>query len=160
MKAKFFYDIQSNCRQVLTSVLMEYVREHGEDYADNASYWSNEFGIYEEDGCKVTKVLDLFGNEGCCVISQRNVNPDIDIDKCKTFDELLELTDDHFIHNAFQQLYIEVDKYGNEDLKYYSFWNTGIYFSDGMSEPDHDYVRTLSLSEIEAIMRVVEKTFE
>lgn len=153
-------DTIQTARNILTEELLAFVTANGEDYADNANYWSNEFGIYEEDGCKVTKVLDFFGNEGCEVITQRNTNPDIDIDSCKTFDDLLEKTDDEFMHNSFLQLYIEVDADGKEDLKYYCLWNTGIYFSDNLSEPDHGYVKNLNLSEIENIIFVINKTFD
>ena len=145
---------------ILTEELLAYVREHGENYSDNADYWYNEFGIEAEDGNKVTKVLDFFGNDGCESITQRNTNPDIDVDSCDTFDGLLEITDDEFMHTAFLQLYIEKSEDGGEALKYYSLYNTGIYHSDGLSEPDHGYVKNLDLSDIENIIYVIHKTFK
>ena len=153
-------DTIQKARNILTENLLAYVKEHGEDYSDNSDYWANEFGIYEEDGCKVTKVLDFFGNDGCESIIQRNTNPDIDIDSCDTFGELLDITDSEFMHNAFLQLYIEVDEDGNEDLKYYCLYNTGIYHSDLLSEPDHGYIHDLNLSDIENIIYVINKTFK
>lgn len=153
-------DTIQTARNILTEELLAYVKENGEDYSGHPDYWANEFGIYEEDGRKVTKVLDFFGNDGCESIIQRNTNPDIDVDSCDTFDGLLEITDDEFMHTAFMQLYIEKSEDGGEALKYYCLYNTGIYHSDDLSEPDHGYVKNLNLSDIENIIYVIHKTFK
>lgn len=153
-------DTIQTAKNILTEVLLAYVRKHGENYSDNADYWYNEFGIEAEDGNKVTKVLDLFGNEGCESIIQKHANPDIDVDSCITLNELLCKINDEFTHNAYLQLYIEVSEDGGEALKYYCLYNEGISHSDDLSEPDHGYVRNLNLTDIENIIYVIHKTFK
>ena len=147
-------------RDILTQELLAYVKEYGKDYSDNPDYWSNQFGIEEEDGYKVTKVLDFYGKDGCESIIQRNANPGISIDSRKTFETLLDILSDEFEYTAFLQLYIEVDDGGYETLMYSCLHNTGICHFDSISESEHEPVSNLNLSDIENIIYVIYKTFK
>lgn len=156
MKTEHFFDLCANCKSVLTEALLEFVRENGEDVTQ---YEINEFGLEDDEDYHVTKVYNFFDNGGCYFNVARNKFQSIKPEDYKTVDEVFEKLDDEYLHNAFQCLYIEVDnETGHETLKYYNLWNTGVYFSDEMSEPEHGDVYELNLSELETIMGIITYT--
>ena len=152
-RVKELLDIEYNCKTILVNKLKEFVRINGEDITD---YDRDVFGIDEdeEEGVTITKVYNFYDNGGCYFPTTNSVLPDIKID-CDTADELREELNVNFTHWAFQCLYLEVDKEHGEHLKYYTLFNDGIDFKDGLSEPDHEYVQNLPLSIICEIVSVI-----
>ena len=148
---------RSICFDMLENVLLEFVKENGEDCGD---YEINEFGLDEgRDGeGTVTKVWNFFDNGGC-YFPLTKVNTEFDIQEIRNNQENPDETwetdkaidvaiDNTFEYSAYQCLYIVVDENRNERLKYYRFTNGGCKFDDDHSEPDHDYVSTLSLVDL------------
>ena len=132
--------VSRNAHEMLINALTEYVRENGEDMCE---YFYNEHGIDEEDeeGVKVVKVLDV-SESGCHFACQHSVNRE---DSC---------VDDRFYHYAIWSLYIVRDAYGKASLKYYMFYSNGMTYRND-SEPNHDYVDTLSLADLHYIIEAV-----
>ena len=152
-RVKELLDTEYLVKSVLVNKLKEFVRINGDDFTD---YDRDNFGIDEdeEDGISVTKVYNFFDNGGCYFPVLRHVLPDIKTD-CQTTDELLEVCNEHFDYYAFQCLYLEVSEEHGEHLKYYTLYNDGIDFKDGLSEPDHEYVQNLPLNIICEIINVI-----
>ena len=146
-------------KDMLVRAIMDYVREHGEDYTDEPlpSYYYNEFGIYdEEEGCKVTKLLNLFDNGGCYYAVQDQVNDD-NLDAYWKDGSYSEAVWACFRHHAYWAFYIVRDADGEERLKYYQFENNGLVFDDEESEPDHDYADGMSLAELHYIIGAIQE---
>lgn len=141
---------------MLTNALMEYVKEKGVDCTE---YEINQFGLDFDDGSHVTKVLNFYDAEGCYFTTERQTLPD-DINYDTDFDGLCKQIDDRWFYWAIQCLYIEVDEDGEESLCYYALWNTGAYFSDALSQPEHEKVNALPLDVLENIILVIDKTEE
>jgi len=145
-------------RSVLVQAIMDYVREHGEDYTTEPlpDYYRDEFGIDdEEEGGKVVRLLDV-SDPGCFFAVQLKVNDDDIHDQCEE-DDYRNAAWAGFEHYAIWALYIVRDAEGNESLKYYMFTNPGICYSDD-SEPDHDNVCTLTLAGLYYIIEAIEKS--
>lgn len=149
-------------QEMLVQAIMDYVREHGEDYSNEPlpDYYRDEFGIDdEEDGDKVVKLLNMFDNGGCYFATQERVNDD----DARTYWDGGDYKDAAwccFHHHAFWAFYIVRDNDGNETLKYYQFENQGLVFDDDESEPDHDKVEDLGLVELRYIIEAIIKNFE
>ncbi len=144
-------------QEMLVQAIMDYVREHGEDYTNEPlpSYYYNEFGIDdEEDGCKVTKLLNLFDNGGCYFAIQERVNDD-DVETYWEGGDYKDAAWCCFHYHAYWAFYIVRDADGEERLKYYQFDNQGLIFDDDGSEPDHDYVDGMSLAELNYIIEAI-----
>ena len=145
--------MREDCKRILVSKLTEYVRMNGTDVTDCER---DEFGIYDEDGCHVTKILNFFESDGCVIATQNLINlPDINIGGSN--EELLRQLAYNFSVSAYLCLYIEVDEKGREYLKYYRLYNSGVCFTSDFAEPDHEYVLNLGLNEIDAIINVINK---
>lgn len=142
MEKKDLILVSRNAREMLVNALYEYVWEHGEEMSD---YFYNEHGINDEDeeGVKVVKVLDV-SNPGCCFACQNTVN----------FNSSNSCIESGFHHYSVWSLYIVCDANGNTGLKYYMFHSDGIEYQNS-SEPDHDYVDTLSLADLRYIIEAV-----
>lgn len=152
-RVKELLDTEYLVKSILVNKLKEFVRINGDEFTD---YDYNEFGIDEgdEEGVTITKVYNFFDNGGCYFPTINNVLPDINLD-CETTDELRNELDEHFTYWAFQCLYLEVDEEHGEHLKYYTLYNDGLEFKDGLSEPDHEYVQNLPLNVICEIIDVI-----
>lgn len=134
--------VSRNAHEMLVNALTEYVRENGEEMSD---YFYDEHGIDEEDeeGVKVVKVLDV-SESGCHFACQHSVNRE---DSC---------VDDRFYHYAIWSLYIVREADGTERLKYYMFHSDGIEYEED-SEPDHDYVSSLTIADLHYVYEAVIK---
>ncbi len=141
---------------ILVSKLKEFVKDNGSDITQ---YDRHVFGLDEDehDGVTLTKVLNFFDNDGCYFPTTRNVLTDVE-PYDKSVDELMEELSDNFMYWAFHCLYIEIDDGMpvKENLKYYAFYNDGTWFSDGLSESEHDYVNNLPLEVICKIIDVID----
>lgn len=154
MEKKDLILVSRNAHEMLVNALMEYVKEHGDEMD---KYYYNEHGINEEDegGVKVVKVLDV-SDPGCSFACQNKVNDDSfdDFDYYEGYETENKLTDG-FHHYSVWSLYIVRDSFGNESLKYYMFHSDGVAFDEENSEPDHDYVETLTLADLRYIIEAV-----
>lgn len=132
--------MKERCQSLMVASLQNFVLEYGEEMSD---YFRNEYGMDEEgdDNVTITKVVDL-ASHGCYFSLP-----------------LIHETDggeDDYEHYAFWSLYTVVDNETNEiDLKYYCFYNAGFSFNHEGSEPDHNYVRNLSLAQLEYIYSAI-----
>lgn len=157
MEIKDLIMVARNCQEQLINALTEYVREHGEEMSD---YFYNEFGMYEEDeeGVKITHVLDT-SDIGCSFARQFNVNDDNlkDIDRRDEGFEIFDKLEESFHYATYLAFYIVKDADGNEDLKYYCFYNDGVCYQED-SEPDHNSVESLSLDELRYIYEAIIKS--
>jgi len=154
MEIKDLILVARNCKEQLIKALTEYVRDHGEEMSD---YYYNEFGMYEEDeeGVKITSVLDT-SEIGCFFTRQVKVNDESlkDIGRHDEGFEIFDKLDNSFGYATYWAFYIVREKDGSENLKYYKFYNNGVCYYDD-SDPDHDYVDTLSLSELHYIYQAI-----
>ena len=141
--------MEQDLKVILIHKLKEYVKENGEDITQ---YERNVFGLDEEKEVGLTKVLDLW-KDGCWFTTGSKILSEININT--SISELKEQLEVSFTHWAFQCLYVVIDENHVEQLKYYTFYNNGVDFSEGLAEPDHDYVYTLPLEVIENIIRVI-----
>ena len=124
----------------IIGALKEYVEKYGEAVTE---YDINAFGLDEgrEGEDKITKVLNLLAGGGCYFAVQNRMCDD----SIKADDE--DSLRDGFEHYAFQCLYLCAEGEGEEpQLKYYAFENGGIVWDDD-SEPDHDRIERLRVSE-------------
>lgn len=157
VEVKELTDLRDNLKYILVDKLKEYVKEHGEDIG---KYERDEFGLDEDDqdGVTLTKVLNFFDNGGCYFPTARNVLTEFKPWNQQSVEDAAEELSDKFMYWAFQCLYIEVDENltVKENLKYYTFYNDGTYFSDNLSEPEHDYVNNLPLEVICKMIDVIE----
>ena len=128
-------------KSALIGALKMYVERYGEAVTEQDI---NAFGLGEgrEGEDKITKVLNLLDNGGCYFAVQRRMCDDsIKADDGDTLR-------DGFEHYAFQCLYLCAGNEGEEpQLKYYAFENGGIEWWDDDSEPDHDRIERLRVSE-------------
>ena len=124
----------------IIGALKMYVEKYGEAVTE---YDINAFGLDEgrEGEDKITKVLNLFAGGGCYfAVQNRMCDDSIKADDGDTLR-------DGFEHYAFQCLYLCAGNEGEEpQLKYYAFENGGIVWDDD-SEPDHDRIERLRVSE-------------
>ena len=125
--------MRQHCIDLLVASLMNFVLEHGEEMSD---YFRDEHGINDDN---VVKVLDL-ASEGCHFSVPIKYRAE---------------SEEDYEHHAFWTLYVVNSDYDGMDLKYYQFYNSGLDFDNEESEPDHDYARCLSLSELEFIYSYV-----
>lgn len=142
--------VSSQCISDIETALFNFVKQYGEEVTQ---YDIDEFGLTEqEDGeGEITHVFNLFDNGGGFFAVQRTPNDDAVKEDAES--EYV----DTFEHYAFQCLYIVRDDEGDECLKYYAFENGGIEWDDELSEPDHDYVRTLRLDVLEQLLQAIIK---
>lgn len=137
------------CGNMIEDRLTQIVKAIGEDYSeaicgegkDAFNYYREEFGMDEEDekGVKITKVLNFYDNGGC-VFTTSIINSN------------------EFTTSAFYALYI-VETKDEEQLKYYRFYNDDTEYNSDTSEPDHDYVSQLNLSELMYLMQAILDNF-
>lgn len=152
MKKEELKEFQYLCQKMLVSKMLDYVREHGEDVTD---YERNEFGLEDDEDCKITKVLNFVDNGGCCFSLPNGVN----IDEEFECDDLLEFqlkTENYITFYAVQCLYIE-EFNGTEYLMSYSLYNGGLRFLDDLSEPDHQSMLNESLEYVTMIANAILK---
>ena len=154
MDIKDLVTVARKCQEQLIKALTEYVREHGEEMSD---YFYNEFGMYEEDedGVKITHVLDT-SEIGCAFARQFKVNDETlsDIGRHDEGFEIFDKLEKSFHYATYWAFYIVKDADGNENLKYYCFYNDGVCYQED-SDPDHDYVERLSLDELHYIIAAI-----
>ena len=147
MDANDLYNEQESAKHTLVKQLLRYVKEHGHDITEKERA---DFELFDEDGYRFTKILNFYELDGCVDISQTMKNPDIKIFGL-SFDEISEQLDENFTYNVIQCLYVEIDDTGEENLKYYCFFNAGVNFCES-ADPDHDYVDAMGLSGLETII--------
>jgi len=154
MDIKDLIMVARNCQEQLIKALTEYVREYGEEMSD---YFYNEFGMEEEDeeGVKITHVLNT-SEMGCSFARQFKVNDETlsDIDRHDEGFEIFDKLENSFHYATYWAFYIVRDADGNENLKYYCFYNDGVCYQED-SEPDHDLVERLSLDELRYIIAAI-----
>jgi len=154
MDIKDLIMVARNCQEQLIKVLTEYVREHGEEMSD---YFYDEFGMEEEDeeGVKITHVLNT-SEMGCFFARQFKVNDETlkDIGRHDEGFEIFDKLEKSFHYATYWAFYIVKDADGNENLKYYCFYNDGVCYQED-SDPDHDYVERLSLDELHYIIAAI-----
>lgn len=159
VEIKELTELECNLKYILVDKLKEFVKENGEEIGD---YERNEFGLDEDeqDGVTLTKVLNFFDNGGCYFPTTRKVLTEFEPWSQESVEDAAEELSDKFMYWTFQCLYIEVDEdlTTKENLKYYTFYNDGTYFSDGFSEPEHDYVFNLPLEVVCKIIDVIDKS--
>ena len=147
--------VSRNAQEMMVNALTEYVREHGDEMCN---YYRDEFGMCEEDeeDVKIVKVLDV-SYEGCYYSFQGRIN-DARLDNIDYDDEndVRNKLDSCFSHYAIWSLYIVREADGTEKLKYYMFVNNGVNYKDS-SEPDHDYVNRLRISDLSNIYSAIIK---
>lgn len=157
VKIKELTDLRGDLKHILVDKLKEFVKEHGENIG---KYERNEFGLDEDeqDGVTLTKVLNFFDNDGCYFPTTRKVLTEFKPWNKENIEQVADNLSDEFMFWAFQCLYIEVDENltPKENLKYYTFYNDGTYFSDNLSESEHDYVNNLPLEVICKMIDVIE----
>lgn len=145
-----------DARISIIGAIRDYVFEHGEEPSREKI---EEFGLEEEedDGYKVTKILDFFNSDGCCYYYpvRSNVNNDAceDINDENWYDILYS----EFEYAAMQCLYLHEDEEGNEELMYYCFSNGGVKWDDDQAEPHHDCVDGLAFEELVYIIDAIQK---
>lgn len=125
---------RNESKRKLEKCLFDFVKEYGEDCTEEHI---QNFGL-DEEGCEVTKVFDFYNHGGCYF----------------TVSECINTWRETHLHNAFHCLYIVSDKYGNEWLKYYEFYNIGCEFDED-SESTHDFVSELDIIEIDYIISAI-----
>ena len=154
MNKEKLMELRERAEMDLVLSLKEFVRSHGVDCTD---YERNVFGldIDEEDGSRVTKVLNFYDNEGCYFFEPDKVNDDglKGMNDENYYDRLYE----NVVYTAYQCLFIVVDKDGNETLKYYRFTNGGVMFDDVQAEPDHGNCMRLTLHDLHYILETIEE---
>lgn len=142
-------ETSTECQNMIEDRLTVIVKAIGEDFSEAIcgkgetafNYYREEFGMDEEDedGVKITKVLNFFDNGGC-VFTTSIINSE------------------EFTTSAFYALYI-VETETEEQLKYYRFYNDDTKYDIETSEPDHDYVSQLNLSELMYLMQAILDNF-
>lgn len=138
MKLQKALDISAD---ILISALTEYVRQNGQDYHKDGVYidsdgeerntWEDNMDIFEDEGERITKILDFYNWAGCQITTQSVCNP-VEGDSLNYV----------FTTQAVYALYI-VERDGEERLWYYSFYNQGVEYRDEESEPEHAPVEML-----------------
>ena len=146
---------EDKVRIMLVDTLMEYVRDNGKEMSE---YFYNELGMDEEDeeGVKIVKVLDV-SNPGCYFACQDKVS-DERLEDLFSIDRMfmVKRLSDGFHHYSIWSLYIVREADGTERLKYYMFHSDGIEYEDD-SEPDHDYVSSLTIADLHYVYEAVIK---
>ncbi|MBR1725767.1 MAG: hypothetical protein IJ724_03820 [Muribaculaceae bacterium] len=132
---------------ILVSALTEYVRQNGQPYhadgdkTDNNgneyNYWDAAMDINEGMGERITKILDLYAWQGCEITTQKTLNPSSE-DDC---------IDNIFETQAIYALYI-VERKGEEQLWYYSLYNSGARYNEEESNPVHATVDAMDVDEL------------
>lgn len=143
MKLQKALDISAD---ILVSALTEYVRRNGEDYhadgdetdANGKPYnkWKNEMGINEDIGERITKILDLYAWQGCEITTQKILNPSSEDTPYCIFET-----------QAIYALFI-VERKGEEQLWYYSLYNSGARYNVEESCPVHATVESMDVDEL------------
>lgn len=161
-ETKELTDLRDNLKCILVDKLKEFVRENGDDF-NSTDYYRNEFGIDEDEqeGVTITKILNFFDNDGCHFPTTRRALVEFDPWNQNSVEDVADKLSDEFMFWAFQCLYIEIDESQTpkENLKYYTFYNDGTYFSENLSEPEHDYVNNLPLEVICKIIDVIDYVY-
>lgn len=131
---------------ILVSALTEYVRQNGQPYhadgdkTDNNgneyNYWDAAMDIVEGIGERITKILDLYAWQGCEITTQKILNPSSEDTPYCIFET-----------QAIYALYI-VERKGEEQLWYYSLYNSGARYNDEESEPVHAAVNSMDVDEL------------
>jgi hypothetical protein len=132
-------------KNAIVNAMMKVVMEHGYDFHDSYDYYYNDFGIVEEEyeeNTKVLKIVDMFNNGGCCFPHAYMYHQTIPTDDKESVTEWCSL--------AFWGLYA-VKENNILRLKYYVLYHEGMEYDSDISEPDHDYVESLSLDELEKL---------
>ena len=151
MNVKELVEAREEHRQALLQALFDFVKENGEPFSD---YYRDEHGIDEEEdeNVTVTHVLDT-SQFGCYFPLPLQVN-NKEIDDAEDIDNDLY---DAFELYCFWSFYIVKDnETGEEELKYYEFYNSGIKWSDEDSEPDHSPAADLSLAKLDYIFTAIQ----
>ena len=130
MKTKEITEMQRMCQVLLVGKLLDYVRLHGREVTD---YDRNEFGLEDSKDSRVTRVLNLFDNGGCCFTLQHG---------------------SVFTTYAVHCLYVEEYR-GTEYLMSYSLYNEGTEYDEDESEPDHESMLNESLAYVSRIADAV-----
>ena len=150
---KKFYLAIDNCRDILTNALMEFVKECGEEISQIER---QDFDLEDDEYTRITKIYNFTEKDGCYYNVSRSRFQDIDPYNYETIEGLADKMDDEFCHNTVSCLYIEEDRNtGEETLKYYMFYNSGTYFSEGLSEPEHGDVYDLGLEDLSIIFGTI-----
>ena len=161
VEVKELNELECNLKYILVDKLKEFVKENGDDIGN---YERNLFGLDEDEqeGVTLTKVLNFFDNGGCYFPTTREALTKFEPWNKESVKDVTEELSDKFMYWAFQCLYIEVDENltTKENLKYYTFYNDGTYFSDNLSEPEHEYVNNLPLEVICKIIDVIKYSYE
>lgn len=131
---------------ILVSALTEYVRNNGQAYhadgdkTDNNgyeyNYWDAAMDIVEGMGERITKILDLYAWKGCEITTQKTLNPSSEDTPYCIFES-----------QAIYALYI-VERKGEEQLWYYSLYNSGARYNEEESDPVHATVDSMDLDEL------------
>ena len=143
--------VRKDCKKVLSALLLDYVKEHGEPLND---YYRNEFGIEPDDGEEIVSVLNV-SDPGCFFALQYTTNDDLTKEQVNN-GNLKAACYDGFCHYAFWAFYVAKDSDGNETLWYYMFYNSGIAYDDD-AEPEHDRVELLDIAAIDYIVEALWK---
>ena len=151
MKQKELEGFHYLCKEMLVSKMLDFVRENGEDVTD---YDRNEFGLEDEDGCKITKVLNLVDDGGCYFALPNSTNIDVDYE-CEDVLDLELNIEGRYTFYAVQCLYIEENAFGEEHLMSYSLYNGGLRFLDDLSDPDHASMLNDSLEYVSMVANVL-----
>lgn len=140
------FDKTCDCKDILEDRLTMVVKNIGEDYdsvtdMDGYNYYKDLFGLTEdEDGWKITKILDFYNSRNGCTFT-------------------LSRPSDHTLFTqAFRCLYI-VTKGEEEYLKHYCLLNDGSLYDKETAEPEHDYVSELSLTEMDYLLTFITRNF-
>ena len=138
MKLQKALDISAD---ILVSALTEYVRNNGQAYhadgdkTDNNgyeyNYWDAAMDICEGMGERITKILDLYAWHGCEITTQKTLNPSSEDTPYCIFET-----------QAIYALYI-VERKGEEQLWYYSLYNSGARYNEEESDPVHATVDSM-----------------
>jgi hypothetical protein len=136
--------------------LKKFVMEHGTDCTD---YERNKFGldVEEQNGLRVTKVLNFYDKCGCYFFEPDMVNDDSLQDAGDK--NLREALYEHVVYTAYQCLYIVVDVGGNDSLHYYRFTNGGVKWDDDQAEPDHGDCSTITLLDLHYLLQTINVNF-
>ena len=135
-----------SARELLEAALLKRVKEYGTSYEEEASYYSNEFGIEPWGDERIGQVYDFFSGQGCAYIRNLNLAPE------KEWDDLE--------YTLILQLYTVIYPNGGEHLRDYAHYNLGTEYDAESCEVLHDSISSLALEELCLVLKAIEREEE
>lgn len=147
MEKRNIITLKRRIAKTIEKELIKFVREHGSDITDRER---EQFELYDEEGCHITKIFNFYDRDGCNVVGAHYPIKEPD-DSENPLNTIL----DTFAYIGINCIYIERNATGNDSLCYYGWYNYGLWYDADFAESEHGEVRNLGLDELQCILDVV-----